>query len=211
MKKNLVIKSAPVLMVGDDTGDHTSADPLTVETIDNHIYFYSRVNSDRCLSLIRSLRELDNRLRTERQTRQLPEGFPAVPIWLHIYSPGGDLHAGLATADQIPRIQTPIYSVIEGYCASAATLISLACRRRHITPSGFMLLHQFSSMMWGTHEEFKDEMTLQEMLIKLLIEFYADTTSLSAERIREILKRDSWFSAAQCLEMGLVDEIIGSA
>ena len=130
--KNLILENLPVLM-HEPGGSSVVADPMTVETIDNHVYFYAGVDSDRCLALVRSLRELDNRLRTERETRQVPPEIPATPIWLHINSPGGDLFAGLAAADQIPRIETPIYSVIEGMCASAATLISLACQRRFIS------------------------------------------------------------------------------
>ena len=41
---------------------------LTVESIDNHVYFYADVDSDRCLSMIRQIREIDIRLRTEQIT-----------------------------------------------------------------------------------------------------------------------------------------------
>lgn len=180
---------------------------LTVEAFDNHVYFYADVDSDRCLAMIRHIRDIDARLRNERETRHLPAGIGQVPIWLHIQSGGGDLFAGLAAADQLATIKTPVYSVVEGLCASAATLISLACRKRFIMPSGFMLLHQFSSLKWGTHEQFVDEMKLQEMLIELLVNFYADRSNLTTAGVKELLKRDSWFNAAQCLEAGLADEI----
>ena len=97
------------------------SDPLTVETVNNHIYFYSGVNTDRCLALIKQLRELDTAFRNEYLSRNLPEGHPQTPIWLHIHSGGGDLFTGFSVADQIKQIDTPVYSIVEGYCASAAT------------------------------------------------------------------------------------------
>ena len=45
--------------------------PLTVETIDNHVYFYCGVDGDRCLALLRTIREVDAKLRNERVSRSL--------------------------------------------------------------------------------------------------------------------------------------------
>lgn len=180
---------------------------LTVETMDNHVYFYSEVNADRCLALVKQLRMLDAQLRNERITRNVPDSVEATPIWLHIYSGGGELFAGLSLADQLQGIQTPIYSIVEGMAASAATLISMSCTRRYILPSSFMMIHQLSSVAWGTHEKFKDEMRLQEMAMERMVAFYSARSKTSAETVREMLRRDTWMSATDCFEGGFVDEI----
>jgi ATP-dependent protease ClpP protease subunit len=104
---------------------------LTVETVDNHIYFYADVDSDRCLALIRAIRQADSELRSEYLSRGL-EGTPLTPIWLHLHSYGGDLFTGFSVADQLTMIKTPIYSIVEGICTSAATLISMSCSKRYI-------------------------------------------------------------------------------
>lgn len=181
---------------------------LTVEQVDNHIYFYSGVDTDRCLALIRSIRSLDSQLRNERATRDIPDDHPAVPIWLHIHSGGGDLMAALGVVDQIPRFKTPIYSIVEGMCASAATLISMACTQRYITPRSHMLIHQFFSIMWGTYEQFKDDMVLQKSLMSQLVQFYSGHSKLGRKEVRKILKHDSWFNAEQCLAHGFVSETL---
>jgi ATP-dependent protease ClpP protease subunit len=187
--------------------ENNSTPKLTVETIDNHVYFYATVDSDRCLAMIRTIRELDSQLRRERLSRNIPEHIDQTPIWLHIQSGGGELFPGLATADQLAVIQTPIYSIIEGVCASAATLISLACSKRYITASSFMLIHQFSAVHWGTHESFKDEMELQNMLIGLLVNYYQSKSKIPKSNIKKMLKHDTWMNADKCLELGLVDAI----
>lgn len=183
--------------------------PLTVESVDNHIYFYAPINTDRTLDLIRNILRIDRDLMHERMSRSIPEDFPKTPIWLHIQSFGGGLFAGFSVADQIRNVQSPIYSVVEGVCASAATLISVPCAKRYITQSGFMLIHQFSSIMWGKYEEFKDEMKMMDMAMERLVAFYDQHTEMDEKKVRELLKRESWFSAQESVELGLADEIYG--
>lgn len=187
---------------------HTQDEPvaLTVETFDTHVYFYSHVDTDRALALMRELRALDQRLRAEALTRNL-EGVAAVPIWLHINSGGGDPFSAFAVADQIARLNTPVHTVIEGVGASAATIISVAGHRRFIQPNSYMLIHQFAAWFVGKYEEFKDEMRLQDMLIDRMATFYASHSKLSKEQMREKLKSDWWLDAYQALEVGLVDQV----
>jgi len=182
----------------------SDAKPLTVETIDNHIYFYSAVNTDRTLALIREIRGVDAKLRSEQLSRNIET---STPIWLHVQSGGGGLFAGLAMADQLAHIASPVYSIVEGYCASAATLISMACTKRFIHPSAFMLIHQLSADAWGKYEELVDEMHLLGMAMERLNTFYQRYTRLDEEQIKKYLERDSWFNAEECLELGFVDEI----
>lgn len=186
----------------------TDSQPLTVEAIDNHVYFYAEVNADRCLAAIRAIRDTDNRLRNERISRNIPPEISPTPIWLHIYSGGGDLFAGFAFADQLQQIETPVYSIVEGMCASAATLISLACNRRYTLPNSFFLIHQLSSVMWGKHEEFEDELHMQNMAMDRLVEFYSRRTKITADEIRDMMKRETWMNADQALERGFVDKIV---
>lgn len=180
---------------------------LTVETVDNHVYFYADVDSDRCLALIRAVREADSSLRAEHLSRGM-DGMPLTPIWLHIHSYGGDLFTGFSIADQLTMIKSPVYSIVEGICASAATLISMSCAKRYILPSSFMLIHQLSGVKWGTHEQFKDEMTLQNKAMDRLVEFYSKKASTSADEIRNMLMRDYWMDAETCVKFGFVDEIL---
>lgn len=180
---------------------------LTVERINNHIYFYSDVDSDRCLSLIRNLRDLDAELRGERISRFI-ESLPPTPIWLHINSNGGNAFDAFAVGDQIAKLQTPVFSIVEGLCASAATLVAMACKRRFMQPSAFVLIHQFRTLKWGTYSELQDQTKLHDMLWEQLKAFYTSHSRISAEEIEEILRHDSWYNASQCLENGIVDEVL---
>lgn len=181
---------------------------IATENIDNHVYYYSDVNDENALALIRSLREVDSRLRAECNDRAFISQIPPTPIWLHVMSYGGELFAGMNIASQLKTIKSPVYSVVEGVCASAATLISMACEKRFIHSNAYMLIHQFSAFAWGTHERFKDEMALQNMIIEEMIDFYVKHSSLKRKAVRKILKHDTWFSAETALKAGIVDKIV---
>ncbi len=201
------------LVYGNETLSSSSEDssrvPLTVESIDNHIYFYSNINSDKCLDLIKRIKELDTTLITELETRSIPVDFPFTPIWLHINSSGGRLLDAFAVVDQIKQTKTPIYSIVEGYVASAATVISMGCSKRFIQPTAFMMIHQLSSVAWGKYEEMKDGMNLLDMAMDALYNFYVDYSKIKKKEIKQLLQHDSWFNANHCIEKGLVDKIQG--
>lgn len=168
-----------------------------IETIDNHIYLYFDITSELCLDLIKAIRE----------TEYLARMGNDIPIFLHINSNGGNGLSAFAVADQINDIKLPVYSIVEGVCASAATIISMACTKRYITKNSFMLLHQLSGEMWGHYEQMKDDLGMLEMLMDNITQFYVDHSRIEEAEIREILKRNSWFNAKRCVELGLVDEI----
>lgn len=184
------------------------SDMLTVETLDNHIYFYADVTTDRALALIQEVRRLDANLRNEQTSRGIDETHPKTPIWLHIHSYGGDLFTGFSLADQLKMIQSPIYTIVEGICASAATLIAMVGSHRYILPSAFMLVHQLSAGMWGTHEQFKDQFAMQQKTMERLVAFYEGHSKLSADQIREMLKRDTWLDAEECIQNGFALEVM---
>lgn len=179
----------------------------TVVSSDNHVYFYSEVTPDKIVELMKCLRQADIDLRTEEVARDVLIA-KQVPIWLHINSNGGDVFSALSVADQIERFKTPVYAVIEGLCASAATFIALACHKRFITPRSFILAHEFTSFFLGKYSDFKDEVALQDMLFKTFVDFYASKTNLTADDLHDKLKHNWWLDSKQAVEFGFVDEIL---
>lgn len=177
-----------------------------IEDDDNHIYFYSGVDSEKAVELAKKLRRLDKDLITEGVERDFGPDFK-IPIWLHIHSYGGDIFAGFGLCDVIKSLKSPTYAIVEGVCASSATLIALACDKTLITGNSNILIHQLSALAWGTYEEFKDELRLQEDLMNKLYKFYVEHTSVPEEEIKEMLKRDYWMNAEEAVEKGFANEV----
>jgi len=181
----------------------TSADDAPdVTRVGNDIYFYCDVYSESCLQLTKLLKEVDSFPQWDAQKGSLR------PITLHIQSTGGSLMSALGVADLIANLDTQTISIIEGFAASAATILSMACDVRHMTQNSYMLVHQFSSNFDGTYDEWKDDDKLNELLIQAMYKFYADHSKLSKKKVRKLLSHNHWVDAKEALESGFVDKII---
>lgn len=177
----------------------------SIKAINNHIYFYDEVNSANALILTEKLKEADIFISKSKIETWAKHN---APIWLHINSCGGNTEDAFAISDTISMLNNPVFSVIEGLCASAATIISCSCPMKYITLNSFIMIHQFSSFCYGTYEELKDENFRNEILMKTIIDFYKCHTPMSKKQIKKLLKRDSWFNAPMSVEFGLCDKII---
>ena len=176
---------------------------ISISSVNNHIYFYCSVNKSSALSLNKEIRMVTRDLLT--YARKYDMNPP--PIYLHINSYGGSVFAGLSIIDQIKENEIPIYSVIEGAAASAATLISVCCDKRFIKPNSYMLIHQLSSGFWGKMNEFEDEIANLKELMKVIKKIYIENTKLMGDELDDILKHDLWWNASICKKKGLVDKI----
>ena len=177
--------------------------PSFIEVVENRIYFYSDINTDKILQLNRHLRSKGIDLQREAT---IQDREPA-NIYIHIQSYGGSIFAGMAGMDEIIKSIVPVYTMIDGCCASAATFLSVCGKKRFINRHAYMLIHQLSSFFWGKYEEFKDEKQNLDKIMEMIKKVYAEYTKIPTKKLEEILKHDLWFDADQCLEYGLVDEI----
>ncbi len=176
------------------------ADSAGVLRVDNHVYFYADVNPVNCLNLLNELRSAAANLRAAN--------FTGIPVILHIMSDGGAAFAALAVADQVRQVGWPVRAIVEGLCASAGTLIALACSHVAIQRNAFMLIHSLSAGFDGTYEQVKDHAGMLDTLHNQMVDFYVAHTSAERGRIEEMMKRDTWLNAAKALEAGIVHEVL---
>ena len=101
-----------------------------------------------------------------------------------------------------------MHSYIEGAAASAATIISVACKKRFIGKYSKMLIHQLSAGTYGKFTELEDDMENNKHLMDTIKDIYKAYTNLPMKKLNEILKHDLWFDSKTCLDYGLVDEIV---
>lgn len=174
-----------------------------INSLENNLYFYSPVTEESAILLENKLIALN-----ERNKKLLEQNIDMGPINLHIQSFGGSLFHTIYLMDLIQNLETPVHTYINGFAASAATLISIAGKKRYITKHSLMLIHQLSTASAGKYSEIKDEMENNDLLMEMIISFYIERTNLNREMLNRLLKRDIWLNSSKCLKYGLVDEII---
>ena len=125
------------------------------------------------------------------------------PIYLHINSYGGSVFDALSIIDTIQNCNVPVYSIIEGCAASAATLISVVCNKRYITKNSYMLIHELRSGIWGKYSEIEEEYENLTSLMDTLFSIYQENTNIKNQKtLKNLLKKDSWWNSEICLKKG---------
>ena len=175
-----------------------------VQTINNNIYFFGNFNKESSKALKDALNEIINSsILFENQFK-----VKSPPINLHIQSEGGSLLHSLYLVDIIHNSPIEIHTYIDGFAASAATLISVSGHKRYMTENSLMLIHQLSSSSSGKFNELTDDMDNFNTFMDLIKKIYFRYTKISDEELTELLKHDLWLNSQKCLRLGLVDEII---
>lgn len=193
----------------DDDCDEDNNAPISVDR--NHIFFYCDVNTKNCLELNKNIIAVSNKLLALKNQYSGPEDDEAnesMVVKLHINSLGGAIFDAMSTIDTILNCPVPVYTYIEGCAASAATLISVVGEKRFMGKHAHMLIHQLSSVFWGTMADFDDEMKNLKKLMKIIKKIYCKHTSVPKASLDKILKHDLWWSAKKCLRLKLVDKIL---
>ncbi len=139
---------------------------------------------------------------------------PGKPILLVINSPGGSVDAGFAIWDQIKMLKSPVTTLISGLAASMGSVLSLAAapKRRFATPQSRIMIHQplIGGVIKGQATDL--EIQAKEMLKtrETLTRIYMEYTGKDFETIEKAIDRDTWMSAQEALDFGLLDGIITS-
>jgi ATP-dependent Clp protease protease subunit len=173
-------------------------------TIDNNIYFNDEISMETVSVLNKELRNLQNRLLMV----SIKMGIDAPPIKLHLTTYGGSIHAAFSAIGCIKSSKVPVHTVIDGYVASAGTLISVCGVKRYMHRHSSMLIHELRSGSWGKMSVIEEEVdNLKKMMVKIK-DIYTEHTKLKKKDLDSILKKDNDWYADECLASGLVDEII---
>ena len=171
---------------------------------ENKIYYYAGVNRESAVELNKKVGELESKSLTMSNTLDIE----TPPIKVLINSGGGSITAGISSMDTILRCKVPVETYVDGFCASAATFLSVVGKKRYMSRNSYMLIHQLSSNFWGKYSEFEDEKQNLDLMMETIKNVYKEYTKVPMKKINEILKHDLLWDASTCLKYGLIDEIV---
>ena len=191
-RRSIVASSAVGLSLGQAPGPAQASSGHQNQS--RAFYFYGPVSEESCFLLTRALEDFDG---------------SDEPIHLHIQSTGGHLMPTFNVIDTMERIKSPVYTYVDGYAASAASLISVSGTKRFMGKRSLMLLHQLSGQNEGTYAYMKEEMANLDTIMGYLKDIYLSHSKLNTAMLKEILSYDNrWINAPACLRYGLVDEVL---
>ncbi|HWX49462.1 MAG TPA: ATP-dependent Clp endopeptidase proteolytic subunit ClpP [Roseomonas sp.] len=135
---------------------------------------------------------------------------PNKDIAFYINSPGGVVSAGLAMYDTMQYIRAPVSTVCLGMAASMGSLLLTAGAKgkRFALPNSRIMVHQPSGGAQGQATDIEIQAREILALRKRLNQIYVKHTGQPIEEIERKLERDSYMSAEEAKEFGLIDQVV---
>ena len=134
---------------------------------------------------------------------------PKKEISMYINSPGGYVTAGLAIYDTMQYIRCPVATACIGQAASMGSLLLAAGEEgmRTALPNARIMVHQPSGGYRGVATDIERHAEEIIDLKRRLNEIYVKHTGQKYDAIEKKLDRDSFMSAEESVEFGIVDRV----
>lgn len=129
------------------------------------------------------------------------------PINVRINSPGGDVFAARAIQAAMEAHGAEITAYVDGYAASAASVIAAAADRCVMAQGAFLMIHRAWTITLGNAEELRAEAAVLEKIDTSIAETYAARSGQSVEHFSELMAAETWFTAQEAVDAGLASEI----
>lgn len=172
---------------------------------------YSRLLRDRIIILDTDVNEHSASL-IVAQMLFLESEAPGDPVNFYINSPGGSVTAGMGIYDTMQFIKSPVHTYVFGQAASMGSLLAQAGEpgHRYMMPHARHMIHQPSGGARGMVSDieitYKEIQRLKEELTRVYVTH--NSAGKTFEQLTKDMDRDTWMTAPQALEYGLIDAIV---
>lgn len=141
------------------------------------------------------------------------KGFSGTRLTVYINSPGGDVFEARAIASNLKRLSASgvsVTAVIDGLCASAATMVAVACDEVQMNDGCMFMIHEVSGMAYGTKTELRKYADLCEQVEQECVQDYVKKTGMDTQDLLAMMEAETWLNAKDALSYGFVDKVIGA-
>lgn len=130
-------------------------------------------------------------------------------IELHINSKGGDAFEGMAILNSLRNYDGGSKTaIIDGFCASAATLPLFAMDKVKAHETSLFVFHKAGTFAFGHASDLRAAATELDTIDSVVIDLYMSKFTGSREELDALLDEDKIITAQQAKEYGFIDEII---
>lgn len=129
---------------------------------------------------------------------------------VHIDSPGGDAAQGVAIYNLLSQNPAKVETVVEGWAASAASIITQAGDVRTVAENGLIMIHNAWVFGAGNRNELRTLANMLEKLDGTLATTYAARAGDSAKvaHFSSLMDAETWFTGEEAMAEGLADGVM---
>ena len=125
---------------------------------------------------------------------------------IYLSSPGGDVFAGSEIYSALRTYKGAVRIHVTGMACSAASVIMCSgwCE---IAPTAQVMVHNASMWSGGDYHDMDKASEILQKVNESVAAAYVEKTGMSLEDALALMDRETWMTAADALELGLVDAI----
>ena len=127
-------------------------------------------------------------------------------INLRINSPGGSVIDGNAMFNALQRHPAKVITHIDGLAASMASVIAMAGDEVHMADNALLMIHNPWTFSMGDADELRADADLLDKMSASILSAYG-RSQYEAEEIKDLMDAETWFTAQEAFDAGLVDHI----
>lgn len=129
-----------------------------------------------------------------------------------ITSLGGFVDEALQIHDALKSHPARVTTIVQGFCASAATVIACAGDRRVISPNALYLIHKCTTSLWDANENaLEAELDDQRTINGTILNIYRGVLKKDEADLRALFGandgKGKWITAEEALAFGFATEI----
>lgn len=145
---------------------------------------------------------------TPKEVREIFEKIEEDEIELHINSYGGSVFASISIFNYLKSLGKNITTINDGICASGASLIFMVGDVRIMPENTMLMIHRASTFAWGNCNELREQADILEKLDNsTVMANYKNHFKGSDEELMDLIDKETWLSAEECLEKGFCTEV----
>jgi ATP-dependent Clp protease, protease subunit len=128
-------------------------------------------------------------------------------IHVHINSGGGSAFDGIAIGNILKNHKAKIIVHIDGWAASAASIIAMAGDEIIMPSNTMLMIHQASTFEYGNADVFEKTAKDLRKIDKAVTASYSKRFVGSDEELSELLKDETWLNADEAVALGFADTV----
>lgn len=178
---------------------------------DRKLYFSSQVNQSSISKLTKDILDIEEDDKYLIGYYKL-HGLDYVPqpIKIYIDSYGGSVYQAFGLLGVIDKCSTPIHTIVTGCAMSCGFMILISGHKRFAYPRSTALYHQATGWAKDTTEDIAQYHEELERVQADIEELTLEKTKITKKRLSQVRreKLDWYIPANECLELGIIDEIL---
>lgn len=130
---------------------------------------------------------------------------------LEVNSGGGSVYAGFEMYSLLRGAKVPTRAEVQSLAGSAASVVLMGADTAAASPVGQVMIHLPSTITEGNQTVHRESVQMLEAVTSSIIAAYEGKCrgKTSRDALRRMMDRETFLTAREALDAGLIDEIIG--